>query len=124
MAIESIQLTTIFVRDQDAALEFWEQRLGLEKRMDEAFGPGMRFLVVAPPVGPTGLVLQKAQPGEEGRVGGFTGIVFGTSDVEATHAELSGRGVSFTEEPKRQPWGATQALFVDPDGNVFVLHER
>lgn len=38
--------------------------------------------------------------------------------------ELKGRGVRFTEEPTRQPWGVMQAQFVDADGKRFVLAER
>jgi uncharacterized glyoxalase superfamily protein PhnB len=34
------------------------------------------------------------------------------------------RGVEFTEEPKRQEWGAVMGQFQDPCGNVFALHER
>ena len=39
---------TILVRDQDEALEFYTEKLGLEKRTDVPFGPGMRWLTVAP----------------------------------------------------------------------------
>jgi len=37
---------------------------------------------------------------------------------------LKSKGVKFIEEPNIQEWGMMQALFEDPDGNVFVLVER
>ena len=45
------------------------------------------------------------------------------NDVEATHRELSERGVEFTSAPQKQPWG-TFATFKDPDGNEFVLSSK
>ena len=123
MALETIQLTTIYVHDQDAALDFYVNKLGMEKRMDNVFGPGIRFLVVAPRGSEAGIVLQAGQQNNR-PVGGFTGIVFGSNDVEGTYQELHARGVTFTEKPTTQQWGAVQAQFTDPDGNGFVLHSK
>lgn len=127
MAIDNIQLASVFVRDQDRALEFYVGVLGMEKRIDgmeeEA---GRRFLVVAPPGSHIGLALVKGAEanGTAGKVGGFSGIVLGSDDVEATHDELTARGVRFVEGPERQEWGAVQAILLDPDENVLVLHEN
>lgn len=123
MALETIQLTTVYVNDQDAALDFYVNKLGMEKRMDNIFGPSIRFLVVAPKESQAGIVLQAGSQNNR-PVGGSTGIVFSASDVAATYEELHGRGVHFTEKPATQPWGAVQALFSDPDGNIFVLHSK
>jgi predicted enzyme related to lactoylglutathione lyase len=120
MALETIQLTTVYVHNQDAALDFYVNKLGMEKRMDNVFGPGIRFLVVAPKDSATGIVLQAGQQNNM-PVGGFTGLVFGSSDIEGTYQELHSHGVTFTEKPTPQPWGAMQAQFTDPDGNGFVL---
>lgn len=127
MAIDTIQLASVFVSDQDRALDFYVGRLGMEKRIDgteeEA---GRRFLVVAPPGSPLGLALVKGDAGDgtADRVGGFSGIVLGADDVESTHAALTERGVQFLEPPSKQEWGAVQALLVDPDENILVLHEN
>jgi predicted enzyme related to lactoylglutathione lyase len=48
---------------------------------------------------------------------------FACDDVEKTHRELEGRGVEFTQGPKKEAWG-TFAMFEDPDGNTFVLGSR
>lgn len=123
MALESILLTTVHVSDQEAALSFYVNKLGLEKRMDNVIGAGIRFLAVAPKGSETGIVLQASQQ-NNASVGGFTGIVFASSDVEGSYQELNSRGVTFTEKPIKQEWGAMQAIFTDPDGNTFVLHSK
>jgi predicted enzyme related to lactoylglutathione lyase len=127
MAIENVQLATVFVTDQERALEFYVDKLGLEKRIDgmEEEG-GRRFVVVAPADSHLGLAISEGSDndGTAAKVGGFSGIVLGTSDVEATHRELAERGVRFVEEPVRQPWGSMQALILDPDENVLALHEN
>ncbi len=47
--IQRLMRVTILVRAQDEALAFYTERLGFEKRDDQTFGPGMRWLTVAPP---------------------------------------------------------------------------
>ena len=59
-------------------------------------------------------------PGHEDRIGSFFNGSLQCDNVEATHRQLSQRGVEFVEGPTRQPWG-TYAKFKDPDGNTFVL---
>jgi len=127
MAVDNIQLASVFVTDQERALDFYVGALGMEKRIDgleeEA---GRRFLVVAPPGSHLGLAIVQsdAPDGSTSKVGGFCGIVLGTDDVATTHAELVARGVRFLEAPTEQEWGAVQALLVDPDDNILVLHEN
>jgi len=58
--------------------------------------------------------------GHEDRVGTDQNVVFWTDDVEKTAKELAAKGVTFTSQPKKEPWG-TFAIFQDPDGNRFVL---
>lgn len=125
MAIESIRLTTVFVADQDAALNFYVNTLGMEKKQDDTFGPGIRLLVVGPKGNESGIVLQAVDKHDPNamRMGGFTGIVFGTSDVNATYTDLKARGVYFLEKPLKQEWGATQAVFSDLSGNLFILQD-
>lgn len=55
--------------------------------------------------------------------GRHTGIGFHVADVDAAHAELVAKGVVFTMEPSKQPWGGYMAMFADPDGNTFYLDE-
>ena len=113
---------TVLVRDQEQALHFYVNILGFEKIADDSFGPGMRWLVVAPK-GQTQpqIVLNKAfDPEMETRIGKLSGWVFHTDDCQATYADLETKGVKFTEKPTLHVWGV-QALFEDPYGNQFVL---
>lgn len=111
----------IYVSDQDRALEFYTDKLGLEKRADEPMGGGPRWIEVAPTGAETRLVLF-TPPGFEDRIGSFSNVVLACDDIHATYDELSGRGVEFTEEPSQQPWGMW-AQFKDADGNEFGLIE-
>ena len=119
MSLSSVQIVTVWVRDRNAALDFYTTKLGLEVGMDETFGEGQRFLTVATPGGGTQIALNE---GDDSRIDAMTGIVFGSTDPAATYEELSARGVEFTEPPSEQEWGALMGLFNDPDGNEFVLH--
>jgi catechol 2,3-dioxygenase-like lactoylglutathione lyase family enzyme len=46
--ITKLSLVTILVRDQDEALRWFTECLGLKKLQDATFGSGARWLVVAP----------------------------------------------------------------------------
>jgi catechol 2,3-dioxygenase-like lactoylglutathione lyase family enzyme len=110
------------VRDQDAALHFFVDKLGLEKRADSAFGPGWRWVEVAPYGSTTRITLTKGFAEEAGAgIGKFTGLVFGTDDIQATYRDLVEKGVVFTEPPAKQEWGLWQGIFEDQDGSQFVL---
>lgn len=112
----------IYVSDQDRALDFYVNKLGFEKLLDEPMGPEARWIEVAPLGAETHLVLF-TPPGQEDRIGTFSNVVFSCDDIQATYEELSGRGVEFSEGPAEQPWGMW-AQFKDQDGNEFGLIER
>lgn len=120
MGFTHIASTTVSVSDQDAALDFYTQKLGFVKRADQDMGNGMRWVTVELPGTPTGIVLAKGY-GSANPVGSFTGMVLASDDIQATYEELAAKGVHFTEAPARQPWGMMQALFEDQDGNGYVL---
>jgi lactoylglutathione lyase len=118
--ITHVSLTTVYVSDQDKALDFYVNKLGFEVRADDRMGE-MRWIQVAPKGAVTTIVLAHGFGGwSEEKVGQFTGIGLEADDLEATYRELSSRGVEFTEKPSQQPWGR-QSQFVDQDGNGYVL---
>ena len=121
--IKHVSLTTIYVSDQDKALDFYVNKLGFDVRADEMMGD-MRWIQVAPKGAETTIVLWLLVYGDmkKDTIGEFTGVGFVADDVEATYQELSSRGVEFTETPNQQPWGM-QAQFVDQDGNGYVLSQ-
>ena len=119
MGFDSVQVVSIGVSDHEQALDFYLNKLGLEKRMDASWGDGNRFLTVGIPGDPTMIALNTGND----RVGEMTGIVLGSADPEATGRELAERGVEFVEEPRKQEWGGVMGLFKDPDGNVIAIHD-
>lgn len=118
--IKHVSLTTVYVTDQDKALDFYVNKLGFEVRADATMGD-MRWIQVAPRGAVTSIGLAHGYGGwSADKVGQFTGIGLEADDLEATYRELSSRGVEFTEKPTQQPWGL-QSQFVDQDGNGYVL---
>ncbi len=123
--IKKIVLAGIWVTDQDIAREFYVEKLGFEVQMDTVMKNGYRWLEVVPPGADTALTIAKPYLGQKDvSVGVFSNIVLGCDDILTTCNELKSKGVKFIEEPSIQEWGMMQALFEDPDGNVFVLVER
>ena len=57
--ITNLETVTVYVNDQDQALDFYVNKLGFEKRADNPIGPGMRWVTVAPPGGKTEIVLAR-----------------------------------------------------------------
>ncbi|HEX2202372.1 MAG TPA: VOC family protein [Longimicrobium sp.] len=129
--IAYIHSATIAVSDQEAALDFYVNKLGWEKRIDYPMGDGYRFVTVAPPGGQAELALQPAEtlriaPGEgiarEGSgMDGHIGISLAVENFDETYRTLVERGVRFTGEPEDMPWGDKAAWMVDPDGNTFFF---
>jgi predicted enzyme related to lactoylglutathione lyase len=134
------QLTTaqVWVHDQDEALAFYTEKLGLELREDVTV-PEMgnfRWLSVGVPGQDDVAIVLMAIPGppvfeEETRAqiqallakGASGGLFFATDDCRATYEELKERGVEFTQEPTEMPYGVDAGLR-DPSGNHFRMVQR
>jgi predicted enzyme related to lactoylglutathione lyase len=115
------------VHDQDAALAFYRDLLGLQVRNDVDMG-AMRWLTVGTPTQPD-LEIGLIKPGgpdsseddiraalEVTRKGIMPGVIFTTPDVDALFEQLRGKGVEVYQEPMDQPYGRDCA-FADPSGN-------
>lgn len=126
--LNTINISHVFVADQDKALEFYVGKLGLEVSNDMDLG-FMRWLTVRVP-GQPGRDILLEKPGapamDEGSAkqireliakgaSGFT-IGFTTSDCRKTYETLAAKGVEFTQEPVEQPYG-TDIGVRDPFGN-------
>ena len=108
------------VNDHDRAVRFYTETLGFEIRRDAAFGPGMRWVEVAPPGVATTVAL--APPG--GRtVGVDTGIRLSTQDAERTHQQLREQGVDVDADILRVPGVPPMFSFRDVDGNTLFAVE-
>jgi uncharacterized glyoxalase superfamily protein PhnB len=130
-----IATTQLWVHDQDEALAFYTQKLGMEVRADVTLAEmgDFRWLTVGPPGQPDIAIVLMAIPGtpvmdaataeqvSELMAKGFAGTVFlTTDDCQAAYEELSGRGVEFVEAPEQRPYGI-DAGFRDPSGNHLRL---
>lgn len=125
--IKNVPLTGIFVNDQEAALDFYTNKLGLELIQDEPYGEGARWITVSPKEAQTRIVLKKAEREHEkamvGRSDGAPILTLGTDDVHAAYGRLRERGVSFLGEPYRYPWGIG-AILLDQDGSPILLQQE
>jgi catechol 2,3-dioxygenase-like lactoylglutathione lyase family enzyme len=117
--IDTINLVMIPSADQDRAIAFYES-LGFEKRTDVPFGDQYRWVEVYPPTGTTGIAL--APPREGDPVGVQTGIGLTAADIDATHAEMKGKGVDVDAEVSRMGDPVPPMFwFRDADGNTLLV---
>lgn len=117
--LKRVKFVGIAVRDQDKALKFWTEKMGLQIATDQPMGDGKRWIELRILGAQTGVVLFTPE-GQESRIGTFHNMSFHSDDVEETYKELVARGVEFQSPPKKESWG-TSAIFKDPDGNSFVI---
>ena len=120
--IDGVLNVAVPVSDHERALDFYVKVLGLEKRRDASFGPGMRWVEVAPEGAQTTIALAPAT--SDRPAGVDTGIRLGTPDAAAAHATLRARGANVEGEIMRFGEGVPPMFFLrDPDGNRLVVVE-
>jgi catechol 2,3-dioxygenase-like lactoylglutathione lyase family enzyme len=120
-SISHVRTVTVPVADQQRALEFYTDKLGFEKTLDTQFGPGQRWIEVAPADGGTTIALP---PRGEVPTGVDTGIRLSTEDAEADHAALRSAGVDVDGEVQKLPGVPPMFSFRDPDGNTLYIVEQ
>ena len=133
--LKQLTYAQVWVHDQDEALAFYTEKLGMELREDVTV-PEMgnfRWLSVGVPGQGDVAVTLMAVPGppvfdEDTRKqihallakGASAGLFFSTDDCQATYEALKSRGVEFLQEPTEQPYGI-DAGFRDSSGNHFRM---
>ncbi|MAU81509.1 VOC family protein [Gordonia sp. Z-3] len=129
--INGISIHSVYVLDQDAALDFYVGTLGFTVDTDVDMG-FMRWLTVALPAQPDRLILlEKPSPPalseqaaarvrELVALGAMPVTILSTDDCRGTYADLAAKGVEFTQEPMDQPYGIDCA-FRDPFGNQLRM---
>ena len=116
----------IVVKDQDAALKFYIEQLGFEKKTEFSVPGSPRWVTVG--LKGHDLELSLFQHGSMTEPGSPTArlplgngaMTITVPDCREAFDELRSRGVTFRTPPSDQPWGA-YAAFSDPDGNSFTL---
>jgi lactoylglutathione lyase len=119
--INGLRTVGVHVADQDRALAFYTGTLGMEVRMDASFGPGQRWIEVAPAGATTTIALVAAHEGQP--AGTETGIRLTSPDADAVHEYLHGQGVDVDEVLR---WPGVPPMFAlrDPDGNGLEIVEQ
>jgi predicted enzyme related to lactoylglutathione lyase len=126
--LNSINISHVFVADQDQALDFYVNKLGLEVEDDQDLGfmrwltvrvPGdrSRYILLEKP-GPPSMDESAAAQMRELIAKGASGFAVGftTDNVRKTYEDLVSKGVDVTQEPVEQPYG-TDIGIRDPFGN-------
>ena len=136
--LKQLTNTQVWVHDQDEALAFYTEKLGLELREDVTVPElgNFRWLSVGVPGQQDVAITLMAIPGppvfdaetQEAiktlvAKGVASGLFFATDDVHGTYEELKNRGVEFSQEPTEQPYGV-DAGFRDPSGNQMRVAQR
>jgi uncharacterized glyoxalase superfamily protein PhnB len=132
-----ISTAQLWVHDQEEALAFWTEKIGMEVKSDVTVPElgNFRWLTVGPPgqddvaivlmaiPGPPVMDEKTAEQVRELMGKGFAGTVFLTTDnAQGSYEELKGRGVEFTDPLEERPYGI-DAGFRDPSGNSVRLTE-
>jgi predicted enzyme related to lactoylglutathione lyase len=124
-----IKLTAVYVDDQDKALRFYTDVLGLTKKADVSRG-GYRWLTVASPDEPHGGEIQLAL--DDNPAGkayqqalfaqGQPAVMFFTDDIEGDYERIKSRGAEFTMPPTEVP-GSTITQLNDTCGNLLQISQ-
>jgi catechol 2,3-dioxygenase-like lactoylglutathione lyase family enzyme len=128
--INGISIVSVWVLDQDSAKEFYADKLGFTVTNDIQMEGGMRWLTVSPPgndrqqlllMDPLHSMLDEESAQQVRALvakGALSPGVMATTDCQADHDELAGRGVEFTQPPAMRPYGV-EAIMRDDSGNWF-----
>ena len=127
----TVSHTFITVSDQDQALQFYRDIIGLKVVNDVAFD-GLRWLSLTPPAQPgVEIVLQVPEqypdisPADRDAMaalvakGLLAGVIFATDDCDATFEQLRAARAEVLQEPIDQPYGVRDCAFRDPAGNML-----
>ena len=133
--LQKLTNVNVWVHDQEEALAFYTEKLGMEVRADVTVPEmgGFRWLSVGLPGQDDVALALLPVPGppvfdDETRAaletlvakGAAGGLFFSVADCRASYEELRGRGVEFSQEPTEQPYGI-DAGFRDPSGNQMRM---
>ncbi|WP_309110545.1 VOC family protein [Saccharothrix sp.] len=133
-----IKVSTCFIAvdDHDKALAFYRDALGLEVRNDVSY-EGMRWVSVGSPDQPDlDIVLEPAVATPDATAadrdaaaellakGLLRGVIFTTSDVDATFERVRAAGGEVLQEPMDQPYGVRDCAFRDPAGNMLRINQK
>jgi len=126
-----VQVTGLYVHDQDEALEFYVGKLGFQIHSDVRNGDYLWLTVQHPDQPDFQLGLFRPQPPtvdaataqnllEAVAKGAMPPLVLVVDDIRAAHVTMTAKGVEFSQEPIER-YGSIDASFRDPAGNGWKL---
>ncbi|WP_445492502.1 VOC family protein [Niallia sp. 03133] len=125
-----IIVTSIFVQDQDKALEFYSEKLGFVKKEDVPVGEFRWITLVSPDAQDgTELLLEPnnhpAAKEYQKKISdeGIPATMFGVADIRKEYKRLMEKGVKFTMEPTEMG-AVTIAVFDDTCGNLIQIVQK
>lgn len=130
----SLEAIPLPVADVDRAKQFYAERLGFTVDVDHRAGENFRVVQLTPPGSSCSIMVGLGIT--DAAHGSVRGLHLVVADIEAAHAELTGRGVPLTPVRHMTPGGWVDGVdpehtdynsfsdFSDPDGNTWVLQER
>jgi catechol 2,3-dioxygenase-like lactoylglutathione lyase family enzyme len=118
MAIESFEIISVPVADQDGSKMFYRDILGFALLREESMGPG-KWIQLAPPGCATTIALVTWF--DSMKPGGLQGVMLNSTDIDGDHKLLKSRGLQLSKI-EQQPWGR-YTTFKDPDGNGWILRQ-
>jgi catechol 2,3-dioxygenase-like lactoylglutathione lyase family enzyme len=119
MPINSVEIISVPVADQQRAKEFYRDILGFDLLREEPMGPSAKWIQLAPQGCATTIALVTWF--DSMRPGGLQGVMLNVTDIDRDHRDLEARGLKLSEI-QQQPWGR-YATFSDPDGNGWILRQ-
>jgi lactoylglutathione lyase len=119
--ITHVRMAVMYVADRDRSVDFYVDKLGFERLIDQEMLPGAGWIEVGPPQAQTSIVLSSAQafdkePGEGAH------LTFACDDIVATVKELRAVGVEVTD-PVEELW-RTYCKATDPDGHEVQIAQK
>ena len=130
--IQTLSHATVYVLDQDAARDFYVNKLGFDLRMDQSMENGFRWLTVSPKAQPDLqiILMQVDGPNIKPEVaaalkslvekGGLNGGALKTDDCKRDYEELKAKGVEFLSPPAERFYGI-ECVMKDNSGNWFSM---
>jgi len=125
MAIQQITHISVYVKDQDDALAWYQDKLGLVLCEDNSeLVPNFRWLTVSPENDKSTqiIIMPTQKPEDEARIGNNPMCVLRVEDCRKDCEQFKLRGVNIIDPPMEMPWGIS-AIIADLYGNPYNLVE-
>ena len=115
-----VKFSGLPVTDQDRAVAFYRDLIGLTLATDQQYGSGWRWIELEIPRSPTRILFERRAdeaPGEQ------PSLHLVVEDVDVAYADLIAKGVVFDQEPIDAPWSPAEryALLRDSEGNLILI---